>query len=164
MATSFSTSGLKEIGDLKKLMVEWRIADFFSIVEDKNYYRYASPTFSFAKAQWHLRLWPKWTDAPEFMSVYLLRNTGDGMTVEYHLGLKKSNGDVEQLIGGTLETETFISMEGLIRKAELLQRKSEFAPYDILTVTCVIKRINEPTSSNQDTLLDQAKQLKLISK
>ena len=165
MAASFSMTGCKEIGELEKLEVEWRIADFFSITEDRNYYRYTSPIFSFAKCQWLLRLWPKWRDASEFMTVYVLRNKGGGTSVEYHIGLRKFDGNVQQFVSGTMINETIIS-EGspLIKKSELLQRKSEFAPCNILTVTCIIKWINISTDYTQGTLLDPAKPLKLISK
>ena len=147
--------------------IEWKIVDFLSISEDQNYIRYASPTFCFANVQWHLRIWPKGIlpCSSEFVTLYLLRHVKQELSMEYNLGLKRCDSNVEQLVTGVLKQNSTCSDDILlIRKSDLMQRKSELLPCNIFTVTCTLKVINTNSHSSQPNLLDKTEPLKLIGK
>lgn len=142
---------------------EWRIPDFFSISEYKSDAYNESPTFSVAGMPFYFRLYPRNPIHPEAAWCYLKSDTTRDFHVEYNFGLKKLDSSVEQLQGGIIKgRETCGISTGYLYITDLLMRKSELVPDNVLTLTCTFKPEN--VQPIETTELENPKELKLISK
>lgn len=160
----------KEVGEVENISYgikhfKWTILDFFTIVEDKKCTRCDCPTFSFADTSWHLRLYPNWWNDHEFSQLVLYNDTERDYLVEYNFGLRKCDGTMEHLLSGILKGDQLSSDQfNFVKKSELLWRKSELVPGDVLTVVCTVKLMTETTRSSEQTAIDATRHLMLISK
>lgn len=160
----------KEVGRVKELpcgvkQFEWSIPDYFTIVEDRKFGCYDSHAFSVADTSWYLRLYPYWNDRTEFVHLALFNNITREYLVEYSCGLKTCDGSMEQLLNGILKGDEVRNKEtNFIRKSQLVQRKSELVPGNVLTITCTVKLMTEMAHSSEKTTLDATRHLMLISK
>lgn len=167
--TSLKGAGIIEKTVLKKTyeeaQVEWRIPGFPTAeIRDSTLFHYESPTFSINDISCFLRLYPKSARNCEFMRMYISTNVLREYSSQYNISLKKLDGSVEQLLSGSLEKNekdaTVCDMGDIIKRSELLQRKSELVPENALTIIITLKReINHPTEP-----LDKTMSLQLISK
>lgn len=158
----------KEIGKIENFpyeikYFEWKIPDFFTIIETKTPFFYESPTFSVADTLWHMRLYQN--SKIEFTELALYSRIKRKILVEYNFGLKRSDGDIKHFGRGIFKIEEF-SNHGhhKIDILELMQQKSELMPDNVLTITCTLKLMTEITYSPEQTALDPTRHLMLISK
>lgn len=149
----------KEIGKIERIQFEWKIADFFKLTEDGKYLDYASPTFSVADASLCLKLWPNWNVRIEFVRLYLRSHKKRKHTIEYYFGLKKIDGSMEHLLSGILEGHELCSDDNgnFIAKTELLKRKSELVPGNVLTIICTLKLKTVNSQSVPPTVVKKLK-------
>lgn len=145
---------------------EWRITQFFSISEyklDAEYYE--STTFSIEGAQLFFSLFPRNMHHPECATLYLNSRVNREFSIEYNFGFRKLGGSVEQLKNGNgimKGKEKRCAQSSDIVLSEVLERKFELVPSDVLTVTCTIKpEIIHSTEANE---LEKPKALTFISK
>lgn len=87
----------KEVYEEKE--IEWKIADFFSIAENKII---QSPAFCFSNSSWYFRMCPKYNDKP-FGRFCLLSTKPLQYSVKFDFGLKKLDNSVVELGSGIFE-------------------------------------------------------------
>lgn len=151
----------KKIGSVEKyeeIRVEWKIPDFFSVVEDKSL-SYKSSTFFFADASWYLLI-----DFDEDnMSLALHNDETREYAVEMIFGIRKRDNTVEVLGKGIMKGDETCDDDDfeVLELSELHFSKSELVPSDVLTVTCTVKR--KTTDSDRPNASDKPSFLKLIS-
>ena len=136
------------IGELeeipKELTVQWKIIEFFSISEEVCISRF----FSFTNECWYLRMYPngnkRISGTNGCISVYLCRKSSiSPIKLKFSLSVKAT---AKEKVSETHQTYIFrVAEEGcgvhkLISKLELLEKKSELMPSDILTILCTLKR------------------------
>lgn len=162
---------MAEVGEVEKLPYdikhfEWKISDFFTFIEITDYRPLKSPTFSIADTSWNLKLYLNWNYSTyPFIQLFLWNEKRREYLVEYYLGLKKCDGRVEQLLSGIFkEVAKRNEKVDFIMRSELMQRKSELVPGDVLTITCTVKLMTEPTYSSEQTALDISRHSMLLSK
>lgn len=145
---------------------EWRIPNYFASVSQDPQKITTSAPFSIAGFQWQINLFHYW--CYEFIDVCLSEYYNDvkrKYSVECYFGLKKCDGSVEQFASKILEIkDADTAFMPFIKKLELIQRRSELVPCDVLTVVCTLKLMTESGNSSQLIMLDEVKPLKLISK
>lgn len=161
-ATSISLA-MTKVGKIDEIpheikQIQWEISDIFS--HCKNGKHFESTPFTVAGIPWHFRMQPNWKNS---VALCLESPLDDReYSIEYYIGLKKRDGYVEQFISGIMETDDDVFLvTPLIKNKELLLRKTELAPRNILTVVCTMKIIGKVFHSAQPTALDE---VKLISK
>lgn len=173
-------SQIKEFGEVTRMPyeiqeIEWRIPDIFTVAEEVKSF-IASSTFSVTDVLWHLRLWPR----TEQMYLYLAcdayqensnRNLASDAhrecSVKYYLGLKRIDDRVKYLLSGTIQKNEARNSQGFfITNAQLLERKSELVPDNVLTIVCTMKWMTHVSqiTAQPAAILDKTKSLKLISK
>lgn len=139
--------------------IVWKIPNFFSVAENKTYIR--CPTFAFADISWFLGLISKSSLKPGFMCYYIHNSALHRGSLEYDFGIKKHDGSVEHLANGIINN-AWQSASHFTELSKIDQRKSELVPSDVLTITCILRRIT--TQSNQPKMLESPKVEKLTSK
>lgn len=153
----------KKIGNVEKYeetRVEWKIAHFFSVIEDKSLC-YESLAFPFAGDSWYLQM----NFDNEYIILNLCNDNPREYSVEFNFGIRKLDGTVEDWLGkGIMEGNQMYDEDHFefLRLSELQQRKSKLVPSDVLTVTCTVKR--ETTESDQQNTSHKPSFIKLISK
>lgn len=160
------TKKQKRVHVYEDTLAEWRITRFFSISEyklDAEYYE--SPIFSIEGAPLFFSLFPRNMHHPECATLYLNSKVYREFSIKYNFGFRKLDGSVEQLKNGSgimNGKEKRCALSSDIVLAEVLERKSELVPSDVLTVTCTIKPdIIHCTQANE---LEKPKAIKFISK
>lgn len=121
---------------------EWQIDGFFSLPEDgKGCY---SPTFSFAREAWYLRIWRNGDSEenwPGYVGANLYRDSdGPPINLSWSLAVKTTHGNIDK---GCHFTHVFKKAEGwgipiFLKRSELSEKKSELVPSDVLTLVCHI--------------------------
>lgn len=161
----------EEIGEIKNFPYEikhfeWRIPDFFTIVEDKIVFFYESPAFSVADTSWHLRLHQIPFDSLSFPQLFLYNNNKikQEYLVEYFVGFKSYDGRIKHFGCGILKGDQLHSNKHKIDTSELMQEKSKLVPDNVLTITCTLNLMTEITHSPEQTAIDPTRHLMLISK
>lgn len=137
------SSIIGELSEIKKGMeVEWIINDFFTFAEESDV-KYNSPSFDFSGATWYLRIYPNGRttkDTSGALECYLLKHESDfKITLSYKLGIKKRGGDMDDKCNYTStfeEKELGYGCSGIISTSELLERKYDLAPNNVLTIIC----------------------------
>lgn len=138
-----------KIGDISetkgKITIEWRIKNFSSLQHEIDVW-YESPNFYFSGASWSIVLYPNGETQYEsngWLGLYLMRwSSGSPVTLDYTLGLRSIDNKNDVLITDTAdfhENEDGWGMRKVILKTELMDRKSELLPSDILTVVYSLK-------------------------
>lgn len=151
---------LKQMNE--KVQIEWRIPDITMVIKAERFTSYDSPSFFINDVSWFLRLFPTSVLDKEFMRLYIRSNVGQDFSPEYNISLKKLDGSEEHLVSGIPKkaTKKCFDLGLIIRRSQLMERKSELAPHDVLTIICRFKRelvdFTEPS--------DKTMPLKLISK
>lgn len=125
---------------------EWKIKDFFSVVEDKEDTTYSSPHFMFADLPWYLQLWKEGLINRKCMEVVICTDEvidTDFFSVEYTVSLENRNGGVENSIKGILNVYDCGEFANRLsfKLSDIYQRKSTLAPLGVVTITCTLKRI-----------------------
>lgn len=141
---------------------EWRISEFFSVSEYNDFNFYDSPTFCVTDVPFFLRLFPRTSSHPESATLYLHSKMHREFSIKFNFGLKKLDGSMEQLKSGTMKGKEIYAQSRDIVLSEVIQRKSELVPNDVLTVTCTL--MPDIVYSPETTELVKLKPLKLISK
>lgn len=139
---------MEKIGDLSEtkgeITIEWRIKDFSSLHHEIGKH-YESPKFYFCGASWTIWLYPNGDteESKDWLSLYVVRKSnGSPVTLDYTLGLKSIDKKNDVLL---TDTDDFHGidygwgMREVILKTELMNKKSELLPSDILTVICSLK-------------------------
>ena len=145
--------------------IVWSIDDYFTVT--RKCYHCDSTTFFFGDVDttYHMRCYPRWINDDKCVGLYLVRNAAGEFPVEYTFGLRRCDSSVLQLVNGIMaKAKTTSDKINLIKKTELLHRKSELAPGDTLTIICTLKYMSEMAHSTQNTLFEEARPSKLISK
>lgn len=154
---------VKANGSIKKnreeAEIEFEIADFFSVAEDKLCDFFESPSFSFAGTLWWFQLHQKSEAYPEFMALCLCIDNYLQYPVHYEFGMKRLDGSLEDLVRGEMADDDEWSSTCLIKVSEVHQRQSELAPSGNVTIKCMLK-----LASNQPDLSDEPKRKKMKSK
>ena len=137
----------EEIGlvSVKNCKLEWKIDNFFSYNEED--LQLNSPDFLVLNTMWYIQICPNGStrhNSKGCVSLYMYRKDDkDPQTVEYRLGIKNVNNTVEcELIDVATISTSGWGYHKFIKRSDLLQRKSELVPSDILTVTCTIMMKN----------------------
>lgn len=144
--------------------IEWKISDFITVVEvDDACDGYDSPAFFINDISWFLRLFPRSTLNPEFMRLFIVADEKKDYSVEYNVGLKKSDGSVQKLVSGIRKNSDLDSGVGnIIKRSELLQQKSELIYQNAISIICTLKY--EIAHSTQPGASDLTRPFTLISK
>lgn len=142
--------------------IEWKIPNITRINEiEESYFFYESPSFFMNDASCYLELYPN-SDETDFMRMFIYVDVKQKVSPEYNVSLKKLDGTIEHLVSGILikiDKACFV-MGDIIKRSQLLKRKSELAPDDVVTIICSFKReLTDCTESSNKTV-----PLKLISK
>lgn len=123
--------------------VQWRIPDFFTL-SDKVDDCYISPTFYFAGTSWYVQIHPNGEttrDSSGHIGIFLVRgDSGPAISVKYHLKVVGSKENKE--FSSTADFTTKGCGWGISKimvRSNLLERKSEFAPGDVVTIRCSLK-------------------------
>lgn len=138
------------IGELKGIKdgmeVEWIINDFFKFAENSDV-KYSSPSFDFGGETWCMWIYPntlKPKDTVGQVKCFLIKyKSNSSIMVTYKLGLKKRDGNMDEKCSYTStfkEEETGYGCKSIISKSELLERKSDLAPNNVVTIICKISR------------------------
>lgn len=141
--------------------IEWTISDFFGIPEEKDV-KYSSPDFYFADATWYLQMYPfgsSKNDSTGSISCYLQRrNLIRPVNLECELGLMKKDGRMEEeckYVRTFDENVTSWGCKRFITRSQLLTRKSDLDPSNVLTFVCRMKRNNPNIGPSEYTILKQ---------
>lgn len=141
----------------EELNIEWRIEDFISLLEEHNKF-HTSFSFSFAGHSWCMRIYPNGCEEQKsvgYIGLYLRRNSfGPAIKMNFSLGLKTFDGekDPEKYCVHTFQKiDEGCGSIKLLSKSELLQRKSDLLPADILTVFCSL--MHEKSTENESKSL-----------
>lgn len=139
----------------EKSEIEWAISDYSSVVEFSKERDVESPVFLFSDEPWYFKLKSEAPASAPVRMRFLLVNKNDcDYTVQYTCGLKKQDGDMENISNGIWKEGHAVSC---VEIKDVEARKSELAAKDVLTFTCILKReTSQPT--------DQSDIEKLISK
>lgn len=125
--------------------IEWKIENFFSIPEDDGE-SYFSSDFNFANESWSLAMavqedFIKNTGI-EF-ALHLIRSQfSPPISVKCTLGLISANGmkDIQTNQIQTFNEKAYkCGVQRFITKSELLERRQELVPDDVLTVFCIMR-------------------------
>lgn len=147
----------------EETQVEWKIADFCTIIENDDLGCCKSPKFFFVNISLFFELWPKCGIVPEDISLYLITEQYLDYSFEYNLGLKRIDNNVESLQeGSALTGSVSTGIYYYLNLSELKQRKSELMPSGVLTITCTLKR--GTSHSTEPKALQNPELKKLISK
>lgn len=129
--------GIGEVGE--KLHIEWRIEDFLALEENDKVY--SSSSFSFAGHSWCLRMYPNGRESDKsvgYVGIHLRRNSfGAPIKIDYRLGVKTLDEDL--LHGRIFGEMKWRGFSKYLLRSELLEKMSDFAPANVLTVVCVLK-------------------------
>lgn len=139
--------GLSEIGG--EVTFEWKIEAFSSLAVEIDTF-YNSPKFYFSNASWNLKIYPngeKEHETEGSIGLYLMKKSSDSpVTLNYTIGLKTVDGKKEANQNYTYifhHKDWGYGRRNLISRSDLLNKKSELLPSDVLTITCTMKN-NEP--------------------
>ena len=152
MASNFPDAVLKQrVGELNRSFTticefEWRILDYLSLPEESGQV-YFSPLFSLAGESCWLAILPNGdveNDSIRFIGLALvMENSVPEISLEVSFSFKTSDGkedrrrhEVEEMSAD--EAKIYTANRCLLR-AELLERKSELLPSNVLTVLCTVK-------------------------
>ena len=116
---------------------DWKIAIFETNFEDEVCFQSKSPTFSFGKVSWYFELLRIPGIAP--MLLYLKTTDILKQAIWYSIGLKRVDQNQDLTITGVLRRNSTCTECYFIEPSEILQRKCELVPSDLLTVTCTLK-------------------------
>lgn len=149
----------------EETQVEWKITDFWKTTKDEKFTYHNSPFFTFSNFSWFFQFYPKSKIIHECIAFYL--GCGGGLcgekSVEYTLGLKRGDNDVEHLVAGIMNRPEKFSAVNHVKRSEIIQRKCELLPDDVLTIFCILKHgtIHSTQSKHESTKKEMKK---LISK
>lgn len=130
----------------KELDIEWKIKNFFSLSRKKLFYD--SPLFSFAGDPWRLQIYPNGDSDDEtdgYIDLLLFReNSSPPIIVDFSFALKPVDGNgkkhEEKRLTSVFDENSIIDgVYKFISRFELLERRKELVPSDILTVICNLK-------------------------
>lgn len=157
---------MAKIGDLCEIggevIFEWKIKDFLSLPEEKNVFYYSS-MFYFTDASWNLKIYPfggEENHSEAYIGLYLMkRSYSRPLSVNYTMGLKTVEGKEDPIHKFTFVFDKKDSGYGtfkLISRSALLEKKSELASSDTLTVVCTLKHNeSKDTKGNKFIILNQ---------
>lgn len=118
---------------------EWQLLNFFLLSETEINRSFKSEYFLFGKSWWILKMQQRNSE-----STWLhIANVGKHCEndVEYEVGMKKTDGSVEQLRTGRSDFEV-AAPQAIYRisREELLKKTHDLAPLNGLTITCTLRR------------------------
>lgn len=134
------------IGEVKKIPteydIEWSIQNFFSLSKECNNYYY-SPPFSFEGTSWYFQIFPNGNKVSGVVSLYLYRDSANPpIRLEYTFGIKTLNGkkdSVKYISYVFQKAHQGYGEQSFLLRSNLLERKSDLMPADVLTIVCSLK-------------------------
>lgn len=139
--------------------VEWRIDSFSSLSEEPGsslVLNYCSPNFSFSGEPWFLGIWPNgWsgTDSSGYVNLCLCKGfNNSSIKQEFSVSLKTVKGEKENEEHCTKvfdKGNRWHRFNRFIARSELLRRRSELMPHDVMTVVCIMKRTTSDESDSK---------------
>lgn len=139
---------MAEIGNIDVIQTElgisaeWRIKNFFSSLKIDHAF-YWSPPFSYAGHTWELWICRYgYKLGKSFIELCLKRrSTGPPICQEFSVALKTRNGqkDFERHFTDVFKEKNDFLSPHCISKSELLRRRRELVPSEVLTVVCTLK-------------------------
>lgn len=139
----------------KEFDIEWKIKNFFSLSR-KNAVFYSSPLFSFAGGPWYLQIYPNGESDDEtdgYIDLLLCReNSNPPIIRKFSFALKTMDGMKHQEKHLTCIFDESSMINGVykfISRFELLERRNELVPADILTVVCNLNSSSLTTDTSK---------------
>lgn len=142
----------------EEIQFEWELSDYFLNDITRIHADIDSRTFRFGRSWWKLVLRQGSASDSEHLFIDKL-TTNKELKVEYKIGLKKTDGSVEQFFTDMRDVVECGLLVCTIPKSEMLKRKYELAPPNGLTIMCILRR-----GAAQQFVLPQAPPMKLIGK
>ena len=150
---------MESIGRVNKIQreldIEWKIPNFYSLTgeNDRNY---SSPSFFFAGALWHMRIYPnghRVYNSTGYIGLFLWRKSpGRPICLDYSFGVKTVDGrkDREKHLTSVFkEVGKGYGNSKCLSRSELQERESELMSSDGLTVFFTLKRSESTEDSGK---------------